>query len=116
MGTSLVLLNLAGGKCVWGLRLLEKDEGLGRVLRLAEAHGMGRPERRGLPGRWRKERRRSVPSVSAVFRFLNRFHDEEEESRRQAHTAFIPAATAGLLGLGPGQRRLGGLRPTPGSA
>ncbi len=108
MVISLVLLNLAGGECVedprssrgQALRLLEKDEGLGRVLRLAETQGMGRRERRGLLGRWRKERRRSVPSSSAVFRFLNRFHDEEEESRRQAHTAFIPAATAGLLGLG----------------
>ena len=100
MVTSLVLLNLAGGECVEDLRLLEKDEGLGRVLRLAETHGMGWRERRGLLGRWRKERRRSVPSASAVFRFLDRFHDEEEESRRQAHTAFIPAATAGLLGLG----------------
>ena len=108
MVTSLVLLNLAGGECVedtrssrgQALRLLEKDEGLGRVLRLAETQGMGRRECRGLLGRWRKERRRSVPSSSAVFRFLNRFHDEEEESRRQAHTAFIPAATAGLLGLG----------------
>ena len=97
--TSLALLNLAGGECVEDLRLLEKDEGLGRVLRLAETHGMGRRERRRLLGRWRKERRRSVPSASAVFRYLNRFHDEEEESRRQAHTAFIPAPTAGLLGL-----------------
>ena len=40
--TSLALLNLAGGECVEDLRLLEKDEGLGRVLRLAETHGMGR--------------------------------------------------------------------------
>ena len=50
MVTSLVLLNLAGGECVEDLRLLEKDEGLGRVLRLAETHGMGRRERRGLMG------------------------------------------------------------------
>ena len=32
--TSPVLLDLAGGECVEDLRLLEKDEGLGRVLRL----------------------------------------------------------------------------------
>ena len=42
MVTSLVLLNLAGGECVEDLRLLEKDEGLGRLLRLAETHGMRR--------------------------------------------------------------------------
>ena len=98
--TSLVLLNLAGGECVEDLRLLEKDEGLGRVLRLVETQGMGRKERRALPGRWRRERCRSVPSASAAFRFLNRFHDVAEEERREAHTAFIPAPTAGLLGLG----------------
>ena len=97
---SLALLNLAGGESVEDLRLLEKDEGLGRVLRLAETHGMPRRERRALLGRWGKERLRSVPSPSAVFRYLNRFHDGEEESRRQPHTAFIPAPTAGLPGLG----------------
>ena len=99
MVTSLVLLNLAGGECVEDLRLLEKDAGLGRVLRLAETHGMPRKERQELLGRWRKERRRSLPSASAVFRYLNRFHDEAEEGKRPAHTAFIPAPTAGLLGL-----------------
>ena len=63
---SLVLSNLVGGKCVEDLRLLEKDKGLGRVLHLAETHGMPRWERRALLGRWRKEHRRSVPSPSAV--------------------------------------------------
>ena len=33
MVMSLVLLNIAGGECVDDLRILEKDEGLGRVLR-----------------------------------------------------------------------------------
>ena len=105
--TSLVLLNLAGGECVEDLRLLEKDEGLGRVLRLAETQGMGRRERGALPGRWRKERRRSVPSASAAFRFLNRFHGVAEEERREAHRAFIPAPTAGLLGWASSKARLG---------
>ncbi len=99
MVTSLALLNLAGGECVEDLRLLEKDEGLGRVLRLAETHGMRRRKRRALLGRWRKRAAANVPSASAVFRFLDRFHDEGEESKRQPHTAFIPAATVGLRGL-----------------
>ena len=30
---------------------------------------------------------------------MNRFHDGEEESKRQPHAAFIPAPTAGLPGL-----------------
>ena len=51
-----------------------------------------------MEGRWRKRRRRSVPSATAVFQFMNRFHDEEE-SKRQPHAAFIPAPTAGFLGL-----------------
>jgi hypothetical protein len=61
---------------------------------------MRRRERRAMEGRWRKERRRSVPAASAVFRYLNGFHDDEEEIKRRLHAAFIPKPTAGLLGLG----------------
>ncbi len=100
MITSLVLLNLAGGDSVDDLRILEKDEGFSRVLRKAETHGMRRKERRATELRWRKERRRTVPSPSAVFRYLSGFHEQEEESKRQAHTAFIPAANQALAGLG----------------
>ena len=99
MITSLALLNLAGGESVDDLRVLEKDEGLGRVLSLAESHGIRRREGRDLKRRWRKERRRGAPSASAVFRYLSMFHDAAEEERREAHTAFIPAATDALLGL-----------------
>ena len=60
---------------------------------------MGRRKRRGLVGRWRRERRRSAASASAVFRYVNRFHYGEEESRRQAHTASMPKPTGGLLSL-----------------
>ena len=35
------------------LRVLEKDEGLGRVLSRAETQGMRQRERRALPRRWR---------------------------------------------------------------
>ena len=97
--TSLILLNLAGGESVDDLRTLESDEGLGRLLRMSETHRMRRSERRAQCKRWRKERRRSVPSPSAVFRYLGEFHDPSEEYRRQAHTAFIPRATEGLNGL-----------------
>ncbi len=100
MINSLVLLNLAGGEGVEDLRILEKDEGLCRVLRKAETHGMSRRERRAQERRWRKKRCRTVPSPSAVFRYLGEFHDQGEESRRQAHTAFIPAPNQALLGLG----------------
>ncbi len=100
MVMSLVLLNLAGGESVDDLRVLEKDEGLCRGLRRAETPGRRRRERRATERRWRMERRRSVPSPSAVFRYLSGFHDDEEEDRRQAHTAFIPSANEALAGLG----------------
>lgn len=100
MITSLVLLNLAGGESVDDLRILEKDEEFCRVLRRAETYRLGRRERRVTEKRWRRERRRSVASPSAVFRYLGKFHDEEEENRRQAHTAFIPSPNQALQGLG----------------
>ena len=44
MVTSLVLLNLAGGECVEDLRLLEKDEGLGRPVVEAGGDSWDAPE------------------------------------------------------------------------
>ena len=96
---SLVLLNLAGGESVDDLRLLEKDEGLSRLLWSEQTHGLRRRERRAWERGWRGERNRSVPSASAVFRYLSEFHDPEEEIRRQPHTAFIPADNDALRGL-----------------
>ena len=69
------------------------------MIREVETHGMRRQERRALEERWRVERRRSVPSESVVFRYLERFHDAGEEARREAHRAFIPAPNEGLKGL-----------------
>ena len=40
-----------------------------------------------------------MPSPSAVFRFLNMFHDADQESTRPKHKAFIPTATDALRGL-----------------
>ena len=101
--TSLALLNLAGGESVDDLRVLEKDEGLGRVLSLAESHGIRRRERRDLRRRWRKERRRggtvTLGGVPVSLDVPPMFHDAAEEERREAHTAFIPVATDALLGL-----------------
>ena len=41
-----------------------------------------------------------MPSESAVFRYLERFHDVDEESKREAHRAFIAAPNKALEGLG----------------
>jgi hypothetical protein len=73
---SLILLNLAGGESVDDLRLLEADEGFCRILRRIELAGLKRKERRETERQWRKEHHRSVPSPSAVFRYLAAFHED----------------------------------------
>jgi len=96
---ALILLNLAGGDCVADIDRLEADEGLCRVMQTVEHHGLPRSERRALERRWRKEKCRSFPSPSAVFRYLAAFHDPAQEERRPPHTAFIPTATEHLREL-----------------
>jgi len=60
---------------------------------------MKRRQRRELERRWRKERRRTVPSPSSVFRYLESFHDEEQEKLREKGKAFIPAINEHLRGF-----------------
>ena len=96
---SLIMLNLAGGDCVEDLSILEADEGFSRVLRRVELHDLSRKERRKRERRWRKEKRRTVPSPTAAFRYLEAFHDEEQEKRRVPGKAFIPTPNQHLAGL-----------------
>ncbi len=96
---AMILLNLAGGDCVDDIKILEKDEGFCKVLGRVETKGMTRQERRAMERRWRKEHHGSVPSPSAVFRYLEAFHDPEEERKRQPGKAFIPARNEYLQGL-----------------
>jgi hypothetical protein len=96
---SLILLNLAGGDCVEDIKILEKDEGFCKILGRVETKGLTRQQRRAMERRWRKERHRSVPSPSALFRYLEAFHDPEEEKKRQQGKAFIPAPNEHLQGL-----------------
>ena len=93
---SLILLNLAGGESVDDLRILEADDGFCRILRRIELKGLPRKERRETEKRWRKEKRRSVPSPSAVFRYLAAFH---EDYARIEGKAVIPPLTELLSGL-----------------
>lgn len=97
---SLVLLNLAGGSAVDDLRILQEDEGFCRVLERCELEGLDRRQRRSVQRRWRKEKRRSVPSPSAVFRYLEAFHDESQEAKRVRGKAWIPSPTEALRSLG----------------
>jgi len=97
---SLILLNLAGGDCVEDLNILEADEGFCRVLRRVELSDLSRKQWRKQERRWRKEKRRTVPSPTAAFRYLEAFHDEEEEKKRMPGKAFIPSANQHLRGFG----------------
>lgn len=97
--TSLIMMNIAGGESVEDLTTFNSDEGFAKIMRKAEMQGMKRRERRDLEKRWRKERKRSVPSSSVVFRYLSNFHNADEESLRQPNKAFIPAPNENLKGL-----------------
>lgn len=97
---ALILLNLAGGDCVDDLKVVEADDGFCEILKKAELHGLKRKQRRALLRRWRKQRTRTVPSASAVFRYLAAFHDAEQERQRRAgEKAFIPKPNEHLSGF-----------------
>ena len=96
---SLVLLNLAGGDCVDDIKILEKDDGFCEVLKKAEMHGLRRKVRRTLLRRWRKEKTRTVPSASSIFRYLEKFHATEQEKQRRHRKAFIPTPNVHLQGF-----------------
>jgi hypothetical protein len=76
---ALLLLNLAGGTCVEDIRVLEGDEGFCRVLREVEFAGRTRSEQRALKRRSRKDRTRTLPSVTALREYLELFHNQEQE-------------------------------------
>jgi len=99
MVLALVLLNLAGGDCVEDIKVLGADDGFCEVLKKVEMHGLRRKVRRALLGRWRKERTRAVPSASAIFRYLAKFHDEHQEGDLEPGKAFIPVANDYLRGF-----------------
>jgi hypothetical protein len=96
---SLVMLNLVGGDCVEDVDRLESDKGFCRLFSKAVSQGLSRKGRRGLKKRWRKEKTRSVPSSSAVFRYLSEFHDRAQEGLREGGKAFIPLSNEALKGL-----------------
>jgi hypothetical protein len=88
---SLILLNLAGGDCVDDIERFEDDEGLSTLLLKLETYGMSRKDRRTYERRWRKQKVRAFPCVSAIYRYLERFHNNDAESLREEGKAFIPS-------------------------
>ena len=96
---ALVLLNIAGGDVVEDIEILERDGGLTELIRALETQGMSRGQRRSFEKRFRKGRERALPSVSAIRRYLEEFHDDDQEALRPEKGAFIPAPTEQLIGL-----------------
>jgi len=96
---ALVLLNLTAGESVNDIRILEGDDGLCRILDRMKAQGKTRPERRALERRWRKDRRRAFPSPTVILRYLEAFHDREQEKLRVPATSFIPEPNECLRAL-----------------
>ena len=96
---SLLLLNLAGGDCVEDIGKLEGDEGLRELFKQTEFYGRSRKERHKAMRRFRKNKERAFPSQSTIFRFLNKFHDSDQEQLRELGKAFIPKLTEGLKKL-----------------
>jgi len=96
---SLILLNIAGGDSVDDVRILEEDAGLVKLLRRIGFSGHPRKERREQDRRWRKEKKRVIPSPPAVFRYLNEFVNPVEEAKRSMGKAFIPAPNEPLQAL-----------------
>ena len=97
---SVVLLNLVGGDCVDDIEKLEADEGICRVMRKVETHGLTRKEKKTVKQRWRKERTRTFPSATAIFRYLAAFHTVEQEELRVKGKAFIPESNEHLKAFG----------------
>jgi len=99
MMLSLTFLNLVGGDSVEDIDKLEADEGLCRIVRKVEMHGLTRKEKKAMKKRWRKERTRTFPSASAIFRYLSQFHNAEQEKLREKGKAFIPETNGHLKAL-----------------
>ena len=94
MIVGLIVLNLAGGDGLEDLERLEQDAGFAQVMREVERGLLLRAERRA---RWRKPRRRAVPSPSAMW--LARFHDTAAGQPRPPGTAVIPAMAEPIRAL-----------------
>ena len=90
---SLILLNLAGGKSIEHINILEKDNGLNRLLGHLEHHELSDVAKTEVLTRWRKVKERTFPSPSAIFEYLRCYHDEEKMGGAEQGSARIPIAT-----------------------
>lgn len=96
---AILQLNFSGGDCLEDIDRLEADEGLKALLKQTEYLGMNRKERQVYRTRFRKGKDRALPSLSAIRRYLKKFHDEREEEKRIKEQAFIPFSNKALKSL-----------------
>lgn len=98
---SLLLLNISGGDCVDDIKKLENDSGLRRIFQHLEVGNAYGRRRRQLLSQWRNGQKNALPSPSSIFRYLDVFHDEDQEKARQEFDgkAFIPSSNGCLSGL-----------------
>ncbi|WP_286975501.1 transposase [Acetomicrobium sp. UBA5826] len=98
---SLILLNIAGGESVEDLKMLEGDPGFRKLQTLLQSAN-AKSDRKGsksASNRWRKERKRCLPSVTAVRDYLGCFEYPAESVKRGMGRSFIPASNEHLSGF-----------------
>jgi len=78
IGEALLLLNLVGGECVEDIDRLESDEGLKQIYR------KGNRRMKSWAKRFRRETKRTFPSQTVLFRYLERFHDGDNGTKGEA--------------------------------
>lgn len=90
---SVLLINILGGDSVSDIDHLESDEGLCAVLNHCESRLLNK-RKIDISSRFRKGRGRFFPSDNAIHGYMDYFHDESEEEKREVflsqEKAFIP--------------------------
>jgi hypothetical protein len=90
IGQTLIMLNIVGGDCVEDLDVMESDNGFTRQYRTLVRRG------RRFDLRFRRDTWRVLPSASSVFRYLERFSDDDEGTRGKAT---IPESVGQMSGF-----------------
>ncbi len=90
---SVLLVNILGGDSVSDIDHLESDEGLCAILNHCESRLLNK-RKIDISSRFRKGRGRFFPSDNAIHGYMDYFHDESEEKKREVFSsqekAFIP--------------------------
>ena len=87
---ALLALNLTGGDCVDDIVKLSTDPGIALYMG-THRHTLGLTSRRFARGG-----KEVLPSQTCIREWLDKFHNEEEETKRKDGTAFIPEANNAL--------------------